>query len=106
MQNITLKSGTKATFDGLYDSISFSNGSAEIHVDFMSEKYSFSLMIVDGTEEDEVYPMTVTSSVSARDIEDFSLSAIADTELLLADIKDAINKLDPKCSRQEAYSGH
>ena len=105
MQNITLKSGTKATFDGLDDSISFTNGSAQIHVDFMSEEYSFSLMIVDGTEEDEIYPMTVTSNVSARDIECFSLSAIADTELLLTDIKDAINKLNPRCSRQEAYSG-
>lgn len=105
MKKLTLKTGTQATYDGVSNTISFRSGLADVYVDFISENYSFSLMIEDGTE-DEVYPSKIRpSSLSTAILDDFSTNAFGNKETLLKDIKEAVNRLDPKCSRQEAYSG-
>jgi predicted RNA binding protein with dsRBD fold (UPF0201 family) len=105
MQKITLKTGTQATYDGVCNAISFRSGLADVCVDFMSENYSFSLIIEDGTE-DELYPVTITpASISESVLDDFSTNATGNKDELLKDIIEAVERLNPNCSRKEAYSG-
>ena len=104
MRKITLNSGTDAQAEAVSSTISFRNGDADVSVGFESENYSFSLIIMDGTEN-EVYSVDVSSSSILVAMQEFSLDRVSDTELLLMDIKDALNRLDPQCSREEAYYG-
>jgi hypothetical protein len=105
MKKFTLQTGTPATYDGVSNTISFRSGLADVHVDFMSENYTFSLMIEDGTE-DEVYPVNITASnISESVLDDFSTNATDNKETLLRDVREAIERLNPNCSRKMAYSG-
>ena len=108
MQNIKIND-IDAQFDAMSDLITFKFENLEVNVGFCAESFNSDLMITDGTEDDEVYPLTLhNSAVKMSDLEDNWPVAVipGKSEELLACINKALNILTPHCSPDEAYRGH